>query len=101
MSDGQPKLPAFHVGEYLADELAARGWTSRDLAERMGGDVDVNHCTIDLTLVAARSNPGHEIRRATIDRETAEAWAKVFGTNAETWMNLDREFQRREFGDDN
>jgi plasmid maintenance system antidote protein VapI len=93
-------LPAFHVGEYLADELEARGWTSRDLAERMGGEVDINHLTIDLTIAASLAPAGHCAREATLDRETAEAWAKVFGTNAETWLNLDREFQRREFGDE-
>lgn len=95
------KLPAFHVGEYLADELEARGWTSRELAERIGGDVDVNHLTIDLTIAASHAPVGHCARKATIDRETAEGWAKAFGTDAETWLKLDAEFQRREFGDDN
>lgn len=93
------KLPAFHVGEYLADELRARDWSIRDLAERMAGDTKINEATIAFTLAAATSPPGTALRKSVLGRDTAERIAAVFGTNAETWLNLDSEFHKREFGD--
>lgn len=94
------KLPAFHVGEYLADMIEGRGWTTREVAERIGGDVDLNHCAIDLSIAASLAPEGHECRRVRLDRETALGWAKVFGTSPDVWLKLDAEFQRREFGDE-
>lgn len=77
---------AFHVGEYLQDELDARGWTTRDCAERMGGDV--NHDTLALDFLLLK-DPA-----ITIDSGTAEGLSRAFGSSAETWMNLQRSFDR-------
>jgi HTH-type transcriptional regulator / antitoxin HigA len=82
-----PKRTAFHVGEYLAEEMAARGWTSRDLAERMarpGEDVDVWLLTVDLTLAWDSDGP-----QPTLGTETAERLEQAFGTSAQTWLNLE------------
>lgn len=59
----------------------AGGWTLDDLADRMGGNVDVNRCTLDImTLRDPRMNLG---------QETADALGRAFGTGPEVWLNLD------------
>src|SRR5690606_33604126 len=52
----------FHVGEYLHDELIARGWTTRDCAQRMGGDVDISTLTLDFALAAWQAPEDHSIK---------------------------------------
>lgn len=83
-------IPAecFPVGEYIADELEARGWTTRDLAERMGGDVDLNQCTIELTIACGVSHP-----QVSMGTETAQGLSRAFGTSADVWLNLDRAYR--------
>lgn len=68
--------------EFIADECEARGWTLRDLAERMGGDTDLNHCTLDLMTTRDK--------RLRMDLETATKLGVAFGTGPEVWMNLDK-----------
>ena len=81
----------FPPGEYLSDELEARGWTTRYLAEQMteavGGSADVWQLTVDL-LIASPD--------VTLGDETAEALAAVFGGHAQTWLNLDAAYRRKE-----
>ena len=90
-------MPAevFPVGEFIRDELHARRWRVRDLALRMGGDVDVNHCTLDFLMLAPR--PGYPL-----GTEMAGKLAQAFGTTPELWLNLDAAWQswKREIGDD-
>ncbi len=83
---------AFSVGEYLAEELEARGWTTRECAERMGGNVDVDHLTLDLHLAELASPPEHAINDATLHPDTAAGLSRAFGSSAELWMNLDRAY---------
>ncbi len=83
MSDSFMPAEAFHVGEYLADELRARGWTLRECAERMGGDVAVNHCTLDFVV----NCPDPRIQ---LGMKTAEGLARAFGVQAATWLSLDK-----------
>lgn len=70
----------FHPSEYLADELQARGWTTRDCAQRMGGDPAVDELALDLLMTC---DP-----RLRIDEKTATGLARAFGTSAETWRKL-------------
>lgn len=79
----------FPVGEYIKDELEARGWSTRDCAERMGGDVDLDHLTLDLHLCVS---PDHAAHDATMSEETARGLEIAFGSSAETWLNLDRAY---------
>ena len=71
----RPIAEAFPPGEYMMDELTARGWSQRQLAEALG-----------------RSEPKvSEIingRRA-ITTRTAKELAAAFGTSAEVWLNLE------------
>ena len=75
----RPIAEVFPPGEYIADELAARGWSQRQLAETLG-----------------RSEPKvSEIingKRA-ITTRTAKELAAAFGTSAEVWLNLETRWQ--------
>lgn len=73
----------FHVGEYIADELAERGWTVRELAERMGGNPAINELSVELALHVR--DP-----RAFVGPKMADGLARAFGTSAQLWLNLDR-----------
>ena len=84
----------FPVGEYIDEELKERGWTTRDCAERMGGDVAVDMLTLDLHLAVLSAPEGHGIHDATMSQETADGLSRAFGTSAELWMNLDRSYHR-------
>ena len=83
----QPHQPdAFPVtacppGEYLQDELDARGWTVARFADRSGLSAqtatDIINAKVDLT------------------PETAQAISDAFGTTAQLWMNLQAAYTRR------
>lgn len=70
---------AFPPGEYIREELEARGWTQVDLANILGWwPKDVYGL-----IVGSRS----------ITPETAGLLAEAFGTSAELWMNLETSYQ--------
>lgn len=69
----------FSPGEYIQEELEARGWTQSDLAEIMGRDA-----TLISSIVTGR--------RA-ITPETARGLAAAFGTSAELWTNLESTYR--------
>src|SRR5258707_11413058 len=69
----------FPPGEYVQDELNARGWTQQDLAD-----------ILNRPLVAV--NQIIKGKRA-ITPETAKGLAAAFGTSAELWMNLESRYQ--------
>lgn len=81
------EFKGFHPGEYLADEIAARGWSRNDLAFRMAdgsdGDLIAQRLVVDLLL----GPPSLEMH---LGAETAAALAKAMGQEAETWLSLDR-----------
>lgn len=64
----------FHPGEYLRDEIEARGWSPSDLAEILGYERNV----ISDIFAGRRS----------ISPEFAKALADAFGTSAQLWLNL-------------
>jgi HTH-type transcriptional regulator/antitoxin HigA len=66
-------------GEFLKDELEARGWTQTDLAEILGRPTRlVNEIVLS--------------KRA-ISPETAHGLANALGTTPEFWMNLESAYQ--------
>ena len=73
------------VGEYLRDELEARGWTTRDCAERMGGDADVYELALDLIVEGI-----YPESRLSLDE--ARGIARAFGHEPATWMRLDEAY---------
>ena len=70
-----PQNPeAFSPGEYISEELEARGWSQLDLAEILGRPPQAVNEII-------------KSKRA-ISPETARGLADAFGTSAQMWMNL-------------
>jgi HTH-type transcriptional regulator / antitoxin HigA len=65
---------AFAPGEYIAEELEARGWSQLDLAEILGRPAQAVNEIINA-------------KRA-ISADTARGLAEAFGTSAQMWMNL-------------
>lgn len=78
MSDRRP-AEVFPPGEFLQDELDARGWTQTELAEIIGRPPRVVN-----EIVAGK--------RA-ITPETASDLAAAFGTSPHFWMNLETAYQ--------
>jgi HTH-type transcriptional regulator / antitoxin HigA len=69
----------FPPGEFLREELEARGWTQADLAAIMG-------------------RPAHSINQIVVGKrgisaEMAQGLAAALGTSPEFWMNLDTAYQ--------
>jgi plasmid maintenance system antidote protein VapI len=77
---GPRPMPA-HVLEFIDEELTARGWSRRDLAERMGGEP--NHEELALQLLELRDPD------VFLGEESARALGRAFGTGPEIWANLD------------
>jgi HTH-type transcriptional regulator/antitoxin HigA len=69
----------FAPGEYLKDELEARGWSQIELAEVLGRP----------PRLISEITSG---KRA-ITPETAKGFAAAFGTSAQLWMNLETAYQ--------
>ena len=69
----------FPPGEFVREELEARGWTQVDLAEIMARP----HRLVNELIAGKRS----------ITPETARALGEAFGTGAEYWWNLEMAYQ--------
>lgn len=70
---------AFLPGEYLKDELDARGWTQSQFARIIGRPIQVVNQIIH--------------GKKSITPATAVAFASALGTSAEVWMNLEVAYQ--------
>ena len=69
----------FSPGEFLKDEIEARGWSQVDLAEILGRNA---------RLVSEIING-----KRSVTPETAVGLADAFGTSAQLWMNLESAWQ--------
>lgn len=69
----------FPPGEFLRDELEARGWTQTEFAEMIGRPARL----VNEIIAAKRA----------ITPETAHDFAAAFGTSAQLWMNLETTWQ--------
>ncbi|OSI69915.1 HigA family addiction module antitoxin [Bradyrhizobium canariense] len=69
----------FPPGEFLADELEARGWTQTEFAEIIGRPQKLVNDIVNA-------------KRA-VTPETAADFAAAFGTSAQFWMNLETAWQ--------
>jgi HTH-type transcriptional regulator/antitoxin HigA len=78
MSDFVP-AEVFPPGEFLRDELDARGWTQSEFAEIIGRPVRL----VNEVLSGKRS----------VTPETARAFAAALGTSAQFWLNLETSYQ--------
>jgi HTH-type transcriptional regulator / antitoxin HigA len=77
-------VEVFPPGEFIRDELEARGWEQRDLAEIMGRPERV----VSELISGKRS----------LTAETAQQLGEAFGTSAEVWLNLEAVYQLHKLG---
>ena len=79
------RVPAetFSPGSYVKEEIDARGWTTADLASRMGGDHAIDQLIVELMIAVGDKN-------MLLTPETAEGLARAFGLSSEYFINLDR-----------
>ncbi len=70
-----------HPGEHLADELKALGMSANELAKELG--VPTNRLT---QIIAGKRG---------ISGDTALRLGKWFGTGADIWMNLQKNYELR------
>lgn len=76
--EADPGRPAFHPGEYLAEEIEARGWSQRELARRM-------HRPYQVVNEIIRG------KRA-VTADTALALEAALEMDARLWLNLQTSF---------
>ena len=69
----------FHPGEFVQEELEARGWTQSDLAEVLGRPDRL----VSEIISGKRS----------VTPETAQGLGDAFGTGAQFWMNLESTYR--------
>ncbi len=70
---------AFAPGEFIREELEARGWSQRDLAEILGRPLQVVNEIIN--------------GRKRITPETSLELAAAFGTDPKLWLNLESSYR--------
>lgn len=77
----KPIKPAeiFPPGDFIREELEARGWTQADLARVIGRPLQAVNEVIN--------------GRKRITAETAKELGLAFGTGAELWMNLESAYR--------
>ena len=78
---GKQFVPAevFPPGEFLREELEARGWTQNDLARVIGRPLQTVNQIVN--------------GRKRITAETAKELGLAFGTGPEVWLNLENTYQ--------
>ena len=80
MSDAKRRLAqVFPPGEFIREELEARGWTQGDLAVILGRPIQIVNGIVN----------GKKI----VTPETAKALGAAFGTSAEFWMKLEATYR--------
>jgi len=70
---------AFAPGEYIREELQARGWTQSDLAKIIGRPLQAVNEIVN--------------GKKSITAETAKEIGLAFGTGPELWLNLENAFR--------
>jgi HTH-type transcriptional regulator/antitoxin HigA len=78
----EDRMPAevFPPGDFLKEELEARGWTQNDLADILDWPARLVSEIID--------------GQRRISPETALDLARAFGTSAEYWLNLESAYRQ-------
>jgi HTH-type transcriptional regulator/antitoxin HigA len=71
----RPIAQVFPPGAFIQEELEARGWSQRDLAEVLGRPLQAVNAIIN--------------GRKQITPRTARELEAAFGTSAEFWLNLE------------
>jgi HTH-type transcriptional regulator/antitoxin HigA len=74
----------FPPGDFIREEIEARGWTQSDLAEILGRPVQVVNAIIN--------------GKKPITPETAVALGAAFGTGPEIWLNMETSYRLDQVG---
>ena len=82
----RPNSPAraFPPGDFIQEELEARGWTQRDLAKILGRPVWAVNAIINAKKI--------------VTPEMAVALSARFGTSPDFWLNLESAYRLAEAG---
>lgn len=86
--DWTPK--PIHPTEFIQDELDARGWSRRDLANRMG----MENCVRNLLVLDMYFEVGPTHTNCRIGQDTADRLSSAFGISAEFFLNLEASWLR-------
>ena len=87
------RVPAevFPVGDFIREEMEARGWSTRRLALAMGGttadETRTNHCTVDLLLHVTESDDY-------LGEDEAQKLGRAFGVSGKIFLALDEAYRR-------
>ena len=90
MTEDRMPVEIFSPGEFIQDELDARGWTTADLARQMGGNIGeiaINQLSVEMMIAVKDKN-------LVMDPAASAGLARGFGTSVEYWENLDRIWRR-------
>jgi len=81
----RPATAAFPPGDFIREELEARGWTQSDLARILNRPFQMVNAVIN--------------GRKAITSRTARELEAAFGPSAEFWMNLETSYQLHKEGE--
>lgn len=90
MSDIEP-AEVFPLASYLWEEMQARGWTTDDVAKRMG-DADEKGLTVNLGTLAILMSVQKD--NCLLDDLTVSKLAHAFDVSAELFRNLDTTWRK-------
>lgn len=79
MNTDSQQFGVFHPGEFIREEMEARGWSQSDLAEVIGRSAKL----VSEILSGKRG----------ITPETAKGLGDAFGTGAQVWLNLESKYR--------
>jgi len=82
MTERRRPAEVFSPGEFIRDEMAARGWTLPFIHAELGND-PVRCCAFDLAAFA-------DDCELIMDAKTAADLAMLFETSEDYWIDLDR-----------
>ena len=72
-----------HVGYYINEEVEARRWTSQDLAERMGGNLDETTLAVDMLIHLPEP-------KLLLTQDMADRLGSALSVSPDFFINLDR-----------
>ena len=78
----EPFIPAeaFHVSEFIQEELDARGWTRQEVYDRLGYDTS-DCCAFDILMDVKDKN-------ILMDKKLSEGLGYVFTVDPDLFLNL-------------
>jgi plasmid maintenance system antidote protein VapI len=91
MAEQHVPAQVFSLAEYLADEMAERGWTTSDVANHMGPGRNYVVDKIALDVLMAVSPTRDTLK---IDEDTCDSIARAFGVSPQFIRNIHAEWQK-------